>query len=661
MLSLRNISITYRIGGSIVLLSVVLLVSVVWTLLNVMSGLIADAERAELDGHYQAVMQAIEAETYRAASMATLVAVMPVSVEGMATSNRETLAAAFGPSFKVLGDKTNGMGVEQFQFHTPPATAFFRVHSPKKFGDDLSSFRATVVEANKTKKTVTGMEIGVAGLGIRAVVPVVGDRHLGTVEFGLSIGKSFLERLKKIYGVELALFVSKEGQLVPFASTIENGAALTAPEGLAAALGGKPQITAAVLGGIRRAVYAAPVADYSGKPFGVIEVVMDASQHDAQLRHALRIAILVGGVGLLLGLALTTLIHLAAVKPVVRMTAVMRRLASDDFSVEVPSSTGTNEVSAMADALAVFKERALDRERMKVEQEEHRLHQKAEQRAAMLRLADELENKVKSLVTQVQGSTDDILSSAETMGQRLDSGTSRSLEAVAAAEGASDKIAEVAEASGAVVSGMREVSGGVQRAAGAARKAAADADTATDRVQQLDDAARRIGEVVKLINDIASQTNLLALNATIEAARAGDAGKGFAVVANEVKVLANQTSKATGDIAAQVQAIQNAIADTVAAMAQISEAIRETNDTAQDIVSIVERQESATHHIMQQVQDVSQNARTVNENLSTIGQTSATSFSSAIRVLWSAHDIQKPTGTLSREVNDFLENIRKTE
>ena len=69
---------------------------------------------------------------------------------------------------------------------------------------------------------------------------------------------------------------------------------------------------------------------------------------------------------------------------------------------------------------------------------------------------------------------------------------------------------------------------------------------------ELSRSADRIGDVIGLINTIAGQTNLLALNATIEAARAGDAGKGFAVVAQEVKALAEQTAKATNEIATQI-------------------------------------------------------------------------------------------------------------
>ena len=89
-------------------------------------------------------------------------------------------------------------------------------------------------------------------------------------------------------------------------------------------------------------------------------------------------------------------------------------------------------------------------------------------------------------------------------------------------------------------------------------------------MQGLTDAAASIGDAIRLIDGIADQTNLLALNATIEAARAGDAGKGFAVVAGEVKALARQTAKVTGEIDTQIAAVRAATGGAVAAMIEIS-------------------------------------------------------------------------------------------
>lgn len=132
-----------------------------------------------------------------------------------------------------------------------------------------------------------------------------------------------------------------------------------------------------------------------------------------------------------------------------------------------------------------------------------------------------------------------------------------------------------------------EVSVQVAKATQTAQHAIEVAGRTEQSVQILNEAIGRIGEVAKLIQAIAGQTNLLALNATIEAARAGDAGKGFAVVANEVKSLANQTRKATGDISDQIGSIQAATGNVVQSNAAINKTINEVRETIESIAAVM--------------------------------------------------------------------------
>ena len=126
--------------------------------------------------------------------------------------------------------------------------------------------------------------------------------------------------------------------------------------------------------------------------------------------------------------------------------------------------------------------------------------------------------------------------------------------------------------------------------------------------------------MVDLINDIASQTNLLALNATIEAARAGDAGKGFAVVASEVKGLAEQTAKATEEIAAQATSIQTSTTGAVQAIKGTSGTISEISEIASMISSSMEAQHSATQEIARNVQQASQGTEDVNSTITAVAE-----------------------------------------
>jgi hypothetical protein len=175
----------------------------------------------------------------------------------------------------------------------------------------------------------------------------------------------------------------------------------------------------------------------------------------------------------------------------------------------------------------------------------------------------------------------------------------------------------VAAASEELVAAISEISRQVAESAIIAAGATQCAQTTSMRIQGLSGAADDIGEVVSIINNIASQTNLLALNATIEAARAGEHGRGFAVVATEVKSLASETARATQTIGSKIVDIQKATAESVTAIAEISQTIESLNRVATSIASAVDQQRAATQEISLNIQHVATGTAEVSRNLST--------------------------------------------
>jgi methyl-accepting chemotaxis protein len=173
---------------------------------------------------------------------------------------------------------------------------------------------------------------------------------------------------------------------------------------------------------------------------------------------------------------------------------------------------------------------------------------------------------------------------------------------------ASSASAETAQRMDVTVTATEELSGSIQEIGqqatnglDMAQSAVADTERTQNVIGSLNDAAERIGSVVGTISAIAAQTNLLALNATIEAARAGEAGKGFAVVAAEVKTLANQTSRATGDISQQVTAIQEATKRSVEEISSIARTIGKLTTVSTSIASAVQQQSMTTSGIAESI------------------------------------------------------------
>mgnify|MGYP003642668377 CR=1 FL=1 len=277
---------------------------------------------------------------------------------------------------------------------------------------------------------------------------------------------------------------------------------------------------------------------------------------------------------------------------------------------------------------------------------------------AQSRMAENFENTVKAVVEAVSSSANQVQSAAQSMSATAEETSQQSATVAAASEEATSNVQTVASAAEELSSSIEEISRQVSQSTKISNDAVEEATKANEKVQGLAEAAQKIGEVVNLINDIASQTNLLALNATIEAARAGEAGKGFAVVASEVKSLATQTAKATEEIGAQIDQIQTATNDAVQAIQGINQTISEISEISTAIASAVEEQGAATREIAGNVQQAATGTQEVSSNIVGVSQAAEQSGATATEVLQVATNLSEQADTLSRHVDEFLEQVK---
>ncbi|MCH9049465.1 MAG: HAMP domain-containing protein [Proteobacteria bacterium] len=364
----------------------------------------------------------------------------------------------------------------------------------------------------------------------------------------------------------------------------------------------------------------------------------------------------------LAGLVIATTLALFVVKrniqrPLSEVVVALEALIAGDTSVEI-TARADDEIGAVANALATFRENLIKMKKMDEERAEAEKKAEEEKRQAQLKLADDLESSVKGIVEGVSSAATEMETTAQSMSANAEQSTRQSAVVAAAAEQASTNVQTVATAADELSASIEEVGRQVSQATKIASNGVEEAEKTNATVEGLAEAARKIGEVVELINDIASQTNLLALNATIEAARAGDAGKGFAVVASEVKSLAAQTAKATEQIGGQIGAIQGATEESVKAIGGIAEVIRELDEIATAIASAVEEQGAATQEIARNVQEAAKGTGEVSNNMEGISKAAAETGAASGQVLSATQELSQQATQMSDEIDKFLQTIR---
>ncbi|WP_167730492.1 HAMP domain-containing methyl-accepting chemotaxis protein [Terasakiella sp. SH-1] len=343
--------------------------------------------------------------------------------------------------------------------------------------------------------------------------------------------------------------------------------------------------------------------------------------------------------------------------PLTNMVDAMGRLSQGDLEVQIPEGQ-QDEIGDMADALDVFKQNLIDTKRMSEDREKERVRVAAEQKAQRNELADDFESQVGEVVNSVASSSSQLQSTAKDMSEIASRNQERAGNATQAATNATTNVHTVASAAEELSNSINEIARQVAESSTMASQAANQATHTNETMRELADAAAKIGEVINLITDIAEQTNLLALNATIEAARAGEAGKGFAVVASEVKNLANQTAKATDEIAHQITTIQGTTENAVDAIDEVSKMIDNMNEVSSAIAAAVEEQGAATQEIASNVEQAAHSTQDASNDMDQVAQSAKRNGKAASDVLGAAEALSSQSDALRTQVNDFLSQIR---
>ncbi|WP_169569127.1 methyl-accepting chemotaxis protein [Sneathiella limimaris] len=389
-------------------------------------------------------------------------------------------------------------------------------------------------------------------------------------------------------------------------------------------------------------------------------------------------ALIMVGISILLAQGLAGLIR--------RMTNSMSQLAEGDLSIDIPATERSDEMGAMANAMNIFKNNALEnkrlaeetekareqarlekerqqqeeieRERKETEQKQAAMAEQARRAQIIADLISEFDAKVNQNMETLSGATTELSSAANQMSSQAENTDNLAGMVSSRSDNMSSNVNSVASATEELSSSIREISSQINKSVQVTTTAVDDANKAAQFAEDLSGASHNIETVVDLIQDIANQTNLLALNATIEAARAGEAGKGFAVVASEVKSLANQTAKATEEISAQIRDMQGVTGEVVNAMSTISKVIDEISNITTGISSAIEEQSAATGEISMNVQQAASGANEVSQSVQEIRVDAQKGTTTSGMLKNTADVMSNVTSQFAVEIRSFLEKVK---
>lgn len=634
------------------------------------------------------IQMSLEDRYQKALAMAETIAANSDVQRGVAARDTAALANIFAPHFAQLSEET---GVAQYQFHTPEAISILRVHNPGKYGDDLSAFRHTVVEANANQKSVFGLERGRAGLGIRGIAPITHDgKHVGTVEIGLRFNEDLLQDILGDTGSRMEVYLLPDLSITTFddvATQIQrlsvglpDTALLSSDEVLSLAEEESQDAKLFEIGGKAYQAIAFTIYDFSGNPVALSHVLIPNSASATILGWMIEAGLIAIAITLAIGVVGAWLFGRILTRNLERIVWKINDLEKGDLATDLSElSSARDEIGKIATGLEVLRcslsaansasevEERLNEKRMalfhslgsamedlkegKVDTQIESADWKelGESYQSLCENFNGLSSTFDKLTREVNGSLSSVKVGADELKKMS---TDMSRRATTQAATLEQSAAALEEMSSSVKSSAERAKAASEMAIENRKRAETGTNVlkrAMDAMSNISNSSVEITSIITVIDDIAFQTNLLALNAGVEAARAGESGKGFGVVAAEVHTLAQRASESA-------QQIRDLVLTSASHVENGEELMKQTHSTFTEIVDKSGQVTNYVSEIAVSAQEQSAGIQEINIGVSELDSVTQQNASMVIELNTTAEHLLTQAQRAASVIAEFLKS-----